>query len=164
MLNVALVLNSKMVPPKTILRDIWYQTNKHWWSGQAKTIDGKNWPHAVLRRLKWSEGQICSTSNPTKYITLFAVCAFFGDKKDPRIATITLDKKVPLKTILQKFDGKNWIDVALLLLKCTKKLLQVSRSKLRYLLPENLWKLESIKKDQSNRLTTAGPSKKARYC
>jgi len=36
-LNVALVTNSKIVPPKTILRNIWWQTNKHWWNGQAGT-------------------------------------------------------------------------------------------------------------------------------
>jgi hypothetical protein len=36
-LNVALVTSSKIVPPKTILRNIWWQTNKHWWSGQAGT-------------------------------------------------------------------------------------------------------------------------------
>ena len=36
-LNVALVTISKIVPPKTILRNIWWQTNKHWWTGQAGT-------------------------------------------------------------------------------------------------------------------------------
>ena len=60
-------MNSKLIPPKTILRKIGWHTNKHWWSEQAKTIDGKNWPHAELRRQKRSEGRVCSTSNPTKY-------------------------------------------------------------------------------------------------
>jgi hypothetical protein len=32
---------------------------------------------------------------------------FLNDKEDPKITTGTYGKKAPLKTILQKFDGKN---------------------------------------------------------
>ena len=39
------------------------------------------------------------------------------DRQEPRIATITLDKKEPLKSILQEFVGKNWIYAVLQLLK-----------------------------------------------
>ena len=79
-------------------------------------------------------------------VTLPRVCSYAIDKPLLRltssstgIATVALDNKMPLQTILQKFDGKNWIDVALLLLKCIRKQQQVSRRKHRYLLPENLW-------------------------
>jgi hypothetical protein len=91
-------------------------------------------------------------------------CLCFRQQKRSEIATVLLDKNVPLKTILQKKDGKNRIVDASLLLKCTKKRQQVSRSKTRYLLPENIMEIRKRKEDPSNRLTTAGPSKKARYC
>ena len=70
----------------------------------------------------------------------------FRQQKGSQIATVMLDKKVPLKTILQKFDGKNWIDVVLLLLKCTIKRQQVSRSGIRYLLPENSLEIRKCKR------------------
>ena len=60
-LNVALVTNSKIVPPKTILRNIW---------GKQISIDEV-------------------------------------DRQEPRIATITLDKKEPLKSITHESVGKN---------------------------------------------------------
>ena len=101
------------------LADIWWQINKHWWSGQAKTIDCENWPHAMLRWLMkqasveerfvicrlllvaWNKLGIEMWQRNTAALKLFVLSA----------ALITNSKIVPPKTILRNIwwqTNKHW--------------------------------------------------------